>query len=95
MFILNIASGREKVPSSVDLDQLPAHCFKAFCCRDYQQIARVSAALEAGMVGINDVAVSTPEAPFGGYKTSGIGKEGSRHGMDEYSNIKLISLGGL
>ena len=39
---------------------------------------RVSSSLESGMVGVNDVAISTPETPFGGYKTSGIGKEGSR-----------------
>ena len=39
---------------------------------------RVSSGLESGMVGVNDVAISTPETPFGGYKTSGIGKEGSR-----------------
>ena len=39
---------------------------------------RVSSNLESGMVGVNDVAISTPETPFGGYKTSGIGKEGSR-----------------
>jgi len=66
-----------------------------FYSRDVQQMQRVSHALEAGMVGCNDVAVSAPEAPFGGYKKSGIGKEGSRHGLDEYQNIKLIVTGGL
>merc|ERR1711928_14347 len=43
---------------------------------DYAQAWRVSSALESGMVGVNDVAISTPETPFGGFKTSGIGKEG-------------------
>jgi succinate-semialdehyde dehydrogenase len=61
-----------------------------FYSKDSSQIHRVSSALEAGMVGANHVAISTPEAPFGGYKTSGIGKEGSKHGLAEYSNIKLV-----
>jgi len=47
------------------------------------------------MIGVNDIAISTPEAPFGGYKTSGIGKEGSSYGLEEYCNIKLIDMGGL
>ena len=59
------------------------------------QVWRVARALEAGMVGVNDVGISTPQTPFGGYKTSGIGKEGSRHGLEEYSNLKMIDLGGL
>ncbi len=42
------------------------------------------------MVGVNHVGISMPESPFGGYKTSGIGKEGSKHGLAEYSNIKLV-----
>jgi len=63
-----------------------------FFSKDFSQVQRVSSALEAGMVGVNDVAISAPEAPFGGYKTSGIGKEGSKHGLDEYSNLKMISM---
>ena len=66
-----------------------------FYSRDYAQIWRVARELECGMVGVNDVGVSTPETPFGGYKTSGIGKEGSSMGLDEYSNVKLIDFGGL
>jgi len=66
-----------------------------FFSRDYSQIFRVSRLLEAGMIGVNDVGISTPETPFGGYKTSGIGKEGSAMGLDEYSNVKLIDFGGL
>jgi len=61
-----------------------------FFSKDVAQIQRVSSALEAGMVGANHCAISIPEAPFGGYKTSGIGKEGSKHGLAEYSNIKLV-----
>ena len=66
-----------------------------FFSRDMAQVWRVSRQLEMGMVGVNDIGISTPETPFGGYKTSGIGKEGSKYGMEEYSNIKLIDLGGL
>jgi len=66
-----------------------------FYTSDAKQQHRVSHALEAGMVGCNEVAISIPEAPFGGYKTSGIGKEGSRHGLDDYQNIKLITTGNL
>ena len=63
--------------------------------KDYSQIWRVSRQLEFGMIGVNDVGISTPETPFGGYKTSGIGKEGTKMGLDEYSNVKLIDMGGL
>jgi len=45
------------------------------------------------MVGINEAMVSTPEAPFGGVKESGLGKEGSKYGMDEYSEIKYLCFG--
>jgi len=66
-----------------------------FFSTDYSQIWRVAKSLEMGMVGINDTGISNPETPFGGYKTSGIGKEGSKLGLDEYSNVKLIDMGGL
>lgn len=50
-------------------------------------------ALEVGMVGVNEPMVSTCEAPFGGFKCSGLGKEGSKHGLDEYTNLKYICFG--
>lgn len=62
-----------------------------FYSSDLQQTWRVARALEVGMVGINDPLISTCEAPFGGIKTSGFGKEGSRHGLDEFTNTKLLS----
>lgn len=49
--------------------------------------------LEYGIVGLNDGLPSTPQAPFGGYKQSGLGREGGHHGMDEYLEVKYISLG--
>jgi len=54
---------------------------------------RVAEALQFGMVGINDCAISAPQAPFGGVKESGIGREGGRYGIEEYLNIKYLSLG--
>ena len=52
-------------------------------------------ALEYGMVGINEGIISNAAAPFGGVKQSGLGREGSHFGMDEYLEIKYLCLGGL
>ena len=59
--------------------------------RDGARQVRVAEALEAGMVGINEGLVSTAQAPFGGVKHSGMGREGSRHGLDDYTNLKYIA----
>jgi succinate-semialdehyde dehydrogenase / glutarate-semialdehyde dehydrogenase len=59
--------------------------------RDASRQARFSGGLDAGMVGINTGLVSTAQAPFGGIKQSGIGREGSRHGLDDYTNLKYIA----
>jgi len=56
---------------------------------------RVSEALEYGMVGVNEGIISSEVAPFGGIKESGIGREGSKYGMDDYTEIKYICMGGL
>lgn len=66
-----------------------------FYSLDPARINRVSAALEAGMVGVNDTAISNPAAPFGGVKASGMGREGSLYGMDDYVNVKYVLLGAL
>ncbi len=66
-----------------------------FYSKDNARIWRVSEALEYGMVGVNTGMVSTAVAPFGGVKESGIGREGSRYGMDEYLEIKYVCVGGL
>jgi succinate-semialdehyde dehydrogenase/glutarate-semialdehyde dehydrogenase len=52
---------------------------------------RMAETIEAGMIGINEGLVSTAQAPFGGIKHSGIGREGSRHGIDDYTNWKYIA----
>lgn len=66
-----------------------------FYSRDVNRIQRVAEALAFGMVGINTGRMSSEAAPFGGIKESGFGREGSRHGMDEYLEIKSICMGGL
>jgi succinate-semialdehyde dehydrogenase/glutarate-semialdehyde dehydrogenase len=66
-----------------------------FYTRDAARIWRVSEALECGMVGINTGLISTEIAPFGGVKSSGLGREGSRHGLDEYLELKYLAMGGL
>ncbi|PCF96065.1 NAD-dependent succinate-semialdehyde dehydrogenase [Vreelandella nigrificans] len=66
-----------------------------FYSRDIGRIWRVGEALEYGMVGLNTGRISTEVAPFGGVKASGIGREGSRHGMDEYLEIKYFCMDGL
>ncbi|MEO8248743.1 MAG: NAD-dependent succinate-semialdehyde dehydrogenase [Burkholderiales bacterium] len=66
-----------------------------FYSRDVGRIFRVADALEYGMVGINTGLVSTAEAPFGGMKQSGLGREGSKYGIDEYLEIKYLCLAGL
>ena len=64
-----------------------------FYSRDVGRIFRVSEALEYGMVGINAGIIATEHVPFGGVKQSGLGREGSRHGMDEYLEMKYLCLG--
>ena len=59
------------------------------------QIWRVAERLQVGMVGINESIVSSVEAPFGGVKQSGLGREGSKYGIDEYTDIKYMCFGSL
>ncbi|WP_079435172.1 NAD-dependent succinate-semialdehyde dehydrogenase [Zoogloea sp. LCSB751] len=65
-----------------------------FYSRDIHRVWRVAEALEYGMVGINEGLISNEMAPFGGVKESGVGREGSRHGIDEYLEIKYLCMGG-
>ncbi|HRP28825.1 MAG TPA: aldehyde dehydrogenase family protein, partial [Burkholderiaceae bacterium] len=64
-----------------------------FYSRDIGRIFRVGEALESGMVGVNTGLISTAEVPFGGVKQSGLGREGSRHGIEDYVEIKYLCLG--
>jgi succinate-semialdehyde dehydrogenase/glutarate-semialdehyde dehydrogenase len=66
-----------------------------FYARDLGRVFRVAEALEYGMVGVNTGLVATEVAPFGGVKESGIGREGSHHGLEEFVEMKYMLLGGL
>jgi succinate-semialdehyde dehydrogenase/glutarate-semialdehyde dehydrogenase len=66
-----------------------------FYSRDIGRIWRVAEALEYGMVGVNTGLITTEVAPFGGVKQSGLGREGSKYGIDEYVEVKYICFGGI
>jgi succinate-semialdehyde dehydrogenase/glutarate-semialdehyde dehydrogenase len=66
-----------------------------FYSRDIGRIWRVAEGLEYGIVGINEGIISTELAPFGGMKESGIGREGSKYGMEEYLEVKYLCMGGI
>ncbi|MDL4862662.1 NAD-dependent succinate-semialdehyde dehydrogenase [Halomonas elongata] len=66
-----------------------------FYANDYRRIWHVMEALEYGMVAVNEGLLSTELAPFGGVKESGLGREGSHHGLDEYTELKYVCVGGL
>jgi succinate-semialdehyde dehydrogenase/glutarate-semialdehyde dehydrogenase len=66
-----------------------------FYSRDVGRVWRVAEALEYGIVGINEGIISTEVAPFGGVKESGIGREGSKYGMEDYMEIKYLCMGGI
>ena len=66
-----------------------------FYSRDIGRIWRVAEALEYGIVGINEGIISTAEAPFGGVKQSGLGREGSKYGIEDYLEVKYLALGGI
>ncbi|VFS30671.1 Aldehyde dehydrogenase B [plant metagenome] len=70
---------------------LAAYCYT----RDLDRAWRMSEQLDYGMVGINRAAISNEVAPFGGIKQSGLGREGSRHGIEDFLDIKYTLFGGI
>ncbi len=66
-----------------------------FYSRDIGRVMRVAERLESGIVGVNTGLISTAEAPFGGVKQSGLGREGSKYGLDDFLEIKYVCLGGI
>jgi succinate-semialdehyde dehydrogenase / glutarate-semialdehyde dehydrogenase len=66
-----------------------------FYARDVGRVWRVAETLESGIVGINTGLISTEVAPFGGVKESGLGREGSKYGIEEFLEIKYLCLGGI
>jgi succinate-semialdehyde dehydrogenase/glutarate-semialdehyde dehydrogenase len=66
-----------------------------FYARDIGRVWRVSEALQAGIIGVNEGITSAVEAPFGGVKQSGLGREGSKYGLSDYTDVKYVLMGGL
>jgi succinate-semialdehyde dehydrogenase/glutarate-semialdehyde dehydrogenase len=66
-----------------------------FFARDMGRVWRVAEALEAGIVGVNTGLISTEVAPFGGVKQSGVGREGSKYGIEDFLQVKYVSMGGI
>ncbi|MDX1957345.1 MAG: NAD-dependent succinate-semialdehyde dehydrogenase [Leptospiraceae bacterium] len=66
-----------------------------FYTKDIARIFKIAEGLEVGMVGINEGIISSEQVPFGGVKFSGMGREGSKYGIDDYLNIKYLCLGGM
>jgi succinate-semialdehyde dehydrogenase/glutarate-semialdehyde dehydrogenase len=66
-----------------------------FYARDVGRIFKVMEGLQYGIVGVNEGIISTEVAPFGGMKESGIGREGSKYGIDDFVQIKYVAMGGL
>jgi len=64
-----------------------------FYSQNLQRIFRVADAIESGMIGVNECAISNEAAPFGGVKESGLGREGSVLGLEEYLQVKTLHLG--
>jgi succinate-semialdehyde dehydrogenase/glutarate-semialdehyde dehydrogenase len=64
-----------------------------FFSNDISRVMRVGKQLQCGMIGVNTGVISAAEAPFGGIKESGVGREGSKYGLAEYQNIKSITIG--
>ena len=83
----------EEVIEAANATEFGLACY--FYSRDIGRVWRVGEALEYGMIGINEGIISTSEVPFGGVKQSGLGREGSQHGMEEYLEVKYMLMGGL
>jgi succinate-semialdehyde dehydrogenase/glutarate-semialdehyde dehydrogenase len=66
-----------------------------FYSKDLARVWRVAEQLEVGIVGVNEGIISTEIAPFGGVKESGLGREGSHYGLDDYMEVKYVLMGGL
>jgi succinate-semialdehyde dehydrogenase/glutarate-semialdehyde dehydrogenase len=90
--VFRFSSEAEAIQMANDTEYgLAAYCYT----RDLGRAWRMSEALEYGMVGINEGLISTEVAPFGGIKSSGLGREGSKYGIEDYLEIKYTLMGGL
>ncbi len=86
----------EKDEEAIDLANATPYGLAAyFYANDYRRIWRTMEGLDFGMVGVNEGIISTELAPFGGVKESGLGREGSHHGLEEFTELKYVCVGGL
>lgn len=90
--LIRFSSEKEVIAMSNDTE-FGLACY--FYTRDIGRACRVAEALEYGIVGINEGLISTEVAPFGGVKQSGIGREGSKYGIEDYLEIKYLCIGGI
>ena len=90
--VMKFSTEQEAIAAANDTDFGLASYFYS---RDIGRVWRVAEQLEYGMVGINTGLISNEVAPFGGVKQSGLGREGSKYGMDEYLEIKYLCMGGI
>ncbi|MBB4633391.1 NAD-dependent succinate-semialdehyde dehydrogenase [Sphingosinicella soli] len=88
--IMRFASDEDAIALANDTE---AGLASYFYTRDMDRLFRIGEALDFGMVGVNSGAISTEVAPFGGIKQSGFGREGSRHGIEDYLDIKYLCVG--
>ena len=89
--IVALRTARDEADAIAQANDTDAGLVAYLMTRDGARQTRVAEALEAGMVGVNTGLVSTAQAPFGGVKHSGIGREGSRHGIEDYTNLKYVA----
>ena len=89
--IVTLRTAADEADAIAQANDTDAGLVAYFYTRDAARQSRVADALEAGMVGVNEGLVSTAQAPFGGVKQSGLGREGSRHGIEDYTNLKYIA----
>ena len=93
--VLPVIGFRDEAEAISMANDTPYGLAAYFYSRDVRRIQRVAEALAFGMVGINTGRMSSEAAPFGGVKESGFGREGSRHGIREFLELKSLCLGGL
>ncbi|MEE9383322.1 MAG: NAD-dependent succinate-semialdehyde dehydrogenase [Nannocystaceae bacterium] len=91
--VLPVLAFRDEVDAIKRANDTPYGLAAYFFTRDASRIWRVAEALEYGIIGVNDGAPSAAQAPFGGYKQSGLGREGGRYAFDEYLETKYVSWG--
>jgi succinate-semialdehyde dehydrogenase / glutarate-semialdehyde dehydrogenase len=89
--VVTLRTAADEAEAIAQANDTDAGLVAYFYARDGARQARVADALEAGMIGINEGLVATAQAPFGGVKHSGLGREGSRHGLDDYTNLKYLA----